>query len=230
MKGIIKGYLYFVNVFAVFAGIIALLISIGPFRDFYYYMMQIPCPNYSSIMKKKYAEKSNEYLLKKINSWSEDEKYYASSELEKRKDKGLIPLYNKMLNSGNKNEKDVALSALVNLNEPTVIPALLDMVEKKKDFWSYKRGVKSLVLMKYEPIIPEIKKLAEMPVTKEYGEIPQDNAIEMCKIFGNNPKTIEILKIVAAQKPANPKLAWLSSSKEAKAALKQITGKDYVGS
>lgn len=221
MKDSIKGYLYFIKLFAVIAILILLAVNFGPFKDLYYHVLAGIEPHLHERLEREFAAKTNEYLIRKLNSWSQEERGYASDELEKRSDKTMLPLFLKMMKSGNKNEKDVAISVLVKLNEPVVIPVLLDMVDKKKDFWSYNRGVQSLALMRYEPIIPEIRKLADMPKTKEYGDIPRSNAVESCKMFGNNPKTIEILKIIANYKDT------IFAADDAREALERITGKPY---
>lgn len=175
-------------------------------------------PHLNEIFEKKYASFSNEKLLKELRSYSENARGYASSELVSRKDKSLTPVFNKMLNSNRKNEKWTAIYALVEMNDQSAIPVLLKEV-KSTNFDDHIEAVRMLSKLRYEPIIPEIKKLSEMLITEKYGEIPKNNAVRMAGYFGNNPQTIQILKNIAADKSTI--LAW----KQAEDMLKKINGK-----
>ena len=196
---------------------IVFLVTWGPVKDAYWTVKAFIDPQLNEEFNKAYSIKSDEFLFWKLGSWSEYEARTAAGVLESRKDIKYVPRCIKLLKSGNKFERGAAIEILGVIGDIRAINPLMEAMHNDKDPDNRTGAMISLSRMKYEPIITEIRKLAETRIL--HSEVPQDNAIMMCEMFGKNPKTIEILKYLNTAK------GFKFTNDDASDALKRIGSK-----
>lgn len=162
-----------------------------PIQDQFWSVMEFLSPRLSSEMDKEWENKPNKFLLNKLKANNYLYSGTAAEILINRKDKTLVPVFIKLLNSRDIEIVGTAIQALGKIGDVSAIPQLMKFVKMGPEGVHYKTALLALSEMQYVPVIPEIIKLANTNLGNDLR--PQDYALMMMRNF-QSEKFIEILK------------------------------------
>lgn len=166
-----------------------LMVTSKPIQDELWRIASFLDPQLSKKISGEYQNKSNEYLLSKIHSKSDIQSATAAEILIARKDKSLLPDFIKLLKSKDQGIVGFAIEAIGKIGDTKAIPYLVKYINEGSSHAQYINALMALSEMKYEPIIPEIIKLAKQSKEVLYRQ----SAIEMMDKF-DRPEFIAILE------------------------------------
>ena len=149
-------------------------------------------PSYSTKdIESSWANKSSEFLIKQLSSNKWNQSAGAGNILARRKDPDTIePLINILKTSNNKDVIAQAIKILAEFETPEINFVLMGIVKNGRSHPNYLDAVTDLSLKHYEPIYPEILKMAE-------DNFETNLAIRLLFMFPNKLGTIQALETIA---------------------------------
>jgi HEAT repeat protein len=169
-----------------------LIVGSKPIQNEFWRIAAFFDPQLGNKLSKEYQNKSNEYLLLKLQSKSDIHASVAAEILISRKDRSLLPEYFKLLRSKDQAVVGSVIEAIGKIGDKQAIPYLENIVNMGPSSIQHVNALMALSEMQYEPIIPVIIKLAKQSKTV----INKQSAIEMMGKY-NRPEFLTILEEMA---------------------------------
>ncbi|MBN1526590.1 MAG: hypothetical protein JW919_03280 [Candidatus Omnitrophica bacterium] len=180
-----KFFLYIFIIVALF-----LIVNLSPLQDFIFSFRSFIEPKIYERIEKSWRNKTNDFLLRQVNSANNAYSGIATSILVERKEKKAIPILLKQTKSWNKQTRISAFIALGEIGDPSVIEPFMKIVRNGRENPQFLNAIDALSIMRYETIYSEILKMVNDGYHTSW-------AVDMLERFPEKPETLPALEKIA---------------------------------